>query len=113
MKLSEKAVKNPITTLMLFIAVLVFGVMANLKLPRDIFPDIELPTLTIITVYPGASASEVEQEISKPIEKVLGGIERLKKIQSSSRENVSFVSLQFDWGTDIQEAAANARDLIE
>jgi HAE1 family hydrophobic/amphiphilic exporter-1 len=98
---------------MLFIAILLFGLVSLIKLPLDIMPALELPTLTVITVYPGASADEVEQQVSRELEKILSGTEHLKEISSQSKENVSFVQLQFDWGTDITSSANNARDLIE
>lgn len=113
MKLPEVAVKRPVAITMLFIAVLLFGVVSLTRLPLDIMPDMELPTLTVITVYPGASASEVEQQITKELEMILSGTENLKNISSQSKENVSFVQLQFDWGADITSAANNVRDLIE
>jgi len=113
MKLPELSVKRPVATAMLFVAVLLFGLVSLHKLPIDIMPKMELPTITVITVYPGASSEEVEQQVSKPLEAILSGTENLKEIKSSSKENVSFISLQFNWGTDINEATNNARDLIE
>lgn len=113
MKLPQVAVKRPVFTAMLFVAILLFGVVSLSKLPLDIMPEMELPTLTVITVYPGASADEVEEQVSKKLEKILSGTEHLKEITSQSKENVSFVQLQFEWGTDITSAANNARDLIE
>lgn len=113
MKLPQVAVKRPVFTAMLFVAILLFGVVSLTKLPLDIMPEMELPTITIITVYPGASADEVEEQVSKKLEKILSGTEHLKEITSQSKENVSFVQLQFEWGTDITSAANNARDLIE
>ncbi len=107
------AVKRPVATSMFFLAVVLLGLVSLKLLPLDIMPDMELPSLTVITVYPGASAEEVEQQVSKELERVLAGTEHLKEIRSSSKENVSFVSMQFAWGTDITTAANNARDLIE
>lgn len=113
MKLPEVAVKRPVAIAMMFFAILLFGLVSLVKLPLDIMPELELPTLTVITVYPGAGADEVEQQVSKELERILSGTEHLKEISSQSKENVSFVQLQFDWGTDITSAANNARDLIE
>ncbi len=113
MKLPEIGVKRPVFTAMLFIAIFLFGIISFRTLPTDLLPDVELPTLTVVTVYPGASANEVEQNVTKTLEDILAGISKLKKITSNSRENVSFITLQFDWGTDMNEAANNARDLME
>jgi HAE1 family hydrophobic/amphiphilic exporter-1 len=113
MNLPKYAVNRPITAAMAFIAVLLFGLVSFRMLPLDVMPEMELPSLTVITVYPGASAEEIEKQLVKPLEAVLAGTEHLKEIQSSSRENVSFIALKFEWGTDISAAANNARDLME
>lgn len=113
MKLPEIGVKRPVFTAMIFIAVLLFGIVSLKMLPTDVLPDIELPTLTVITVYPGASAKEVEQQVTKKLEETLSGSENLKKITSKSKENVSFITLQYTWSSDLNEASANARDLID
>ncbi|HPZ36327.1 MAG TPA: efflux RND transporter permease subunit [Bacteroidales bacterium] len=113
MKITDASVKNPVAIYMVYAAIILFGLLAIFRLPRDLFPDIELPTLTVITVYPGANAEQVEKEVTNPLEIVLASTENIKKIQSFSKDNVSTISLQFNWGTDISEASANARDLIE
>lgn len=98
---------------MLFVAILLFGLVSLTRLPLDVMPEMEFPSLTVITIYPGASATEVEQQVTRPLEAALGGTENLKEISSQSKENVSFISLQFEWGSDINASASNARDLIE
>ncbi len=113
MKITEIAVRRPVATIMAFLAVLLLGIVSWQKLPLDIMPKMELPTLTVITVYPGASAEEVETQITKKMETMLAGAEDLKEIKSKSKENVSFISLQYDWNTNITDAANNARDLID
>jgi len=113
MNLPKLSVNRPVATSMAFLAVLLFGLVSLYKLPLDIMPEMELPTLTVMTVYPGASAEEVEEQVTKPLEEILAGTENLKEVQSTSRENVSFISLQFNWGSDISEASSSARDLIE
>ncbi len=113
MNLPKYAVRRPVTVAMAFIAVLLFGLVSYRMLPLDVMPEMELPSLTVITVYPGASAQEVEKQLVKPLEAILAGTSHLKEIQSTSRENVSFIALKFEWGTDITAAANNARDLME
>ncbi len=113
MRLPRISVNRPVATSMAFIAILLFGLVSLQRLPLDIMPEMELPTLTVMTVYPGASADEVEEQVTRPLEEVLAGTENLKEITSSSRENVSFIALQFEWGANVTEAANNARDLIE
>jgi HAE1 family hydrophobic/amphiphilic exporter-1 len=113
MRLPKIAVNRPVATMMAFLALLLFGLVSLYKLPLDIMPEMELPTLTVMTVYPGASAEEVEEQVTKPLEEILAGTEGLKDVTSKSKENVSFISLEFNWGADISEASNNARDLIE
>src|SRR6056297_2969430 len=113
MKLPKISVQRPVTTLMAFLAILLFGMVSLQRLPLDIMPEMEIPTLTVMTVYPGASADEVEQQVTRPLEEILAGSENLRELTSTSKENVSIIALQFDWGSDITEDANNARDLIE
>jgi len=113
MILPKISVKRPVAISMLFMAVLLFGLVSLTRLPLDVMPEMELPSLTVITIYPGASAIEVEQQVSRPLESILGATEGLKEISSQSKENVSFISLQFDWGTDINASTNSARDLLD
>ncbi len=113
MKLPKITVNRPIATTMVFIAVLLFGIISLQRLPLDIMPEMEIPSLTIMTIYPGASANEVEEQVTKPIEEILAGTQGLKDIKSNSQENVSFISLQFEWGINTTDAANDARDLLE
>ena len=98
---------------MIFVAILVIGVFSLTKLPLDLMPNMEFPSLTVITVYPGASAIEVEEQVSKPLEAVLSSAENLVEIKSISKENVSFIQLRYEWEEDVTAAANNARDLLE
>lgn len=113
MKLPEVSVRRPVTTIMMFIAVLLFGFVAMFLLKQDVLPDLEYPALTILTVYPGASAQEVEQQVSNEIEKQLASVTHVKKLKSRSKENVSFVTLEFDWNTDFSEVTDEVRDRLE
>jgi HAE1 family hydrophobic/amphiphilic exporter-1 len=113
MRLPKLAVNRPITIMMLFVGILLFGFVSRMMLPVDVLPDIELPMLTVITVYPGASANEVEQQITKELEETLAGVPDLKSIKSSSKENVSIISLEFNWNAKLDQAANDARDKIE
>ena len=113
MILPKISVKRPVAIAMLFMAVLLFGLVSLTRLPLDVMPEMELPSLTVITIYPGASAVEVEQQVTRKLESILGATEGLKEISSQSKENVSFISLQFDWGTDINASTNSARDLLE
>lgn len=113
MKLPEIGVKRPVATMMLFAAIIMLGLVSLKMLPLDIMPEMEFPSITIITIYPGASANEVEEQVTKPLETILSAAEHLSEIKSTSKENVSFIQLSYSWGSDVTSAANNARDLIE
>ncbi|HAK40674.1 MAG TPA: AcrB/AcrD/AcrF family protein, partial [Synergistaceae bacterium] len=101
MKLPGISVKRPIMTLMVFLAVLVIGSISFLNLQLDLLPDIEPPVITVITPWPGASASDVEQRITKVMENGLSMLEGVDDIISKSIDNISVVSVKFKWGVDL------------
>ncbi|MFN4111508.1 MAG: efflux RND transporter permease subunit, partial [Ignavibacteria bacterium] len=113
MKLPELGVKRPVLTAMFFIASLVFGLYSLRLIPIDLLPKIEAPVLTVLTTYPGSSADDIEIKVTRLIEKSLASVPNLKKITSISKENISVVTLEFDWGTDLDEAANDCRSALE
>lgn len=113
MSLYESAVKKPITTALIFVAVVIIGLFAFTRLPIDLFPNIETNQLTVIIAYPGASASDVETNVTRPLENSLNTAENLKKLTSQSRDNMSLVTLEFNYGTDINIATNDVRDKID
>ncbi|GHU90173.1 hypothetical protein FACS1894155_08180 [Bacteroidia bacterium] len=113
MKLYETAVKKPVTTALIFVGIAIMGLFAFSRLPVDLFPDIETNQLTVITAYAGASASDIETNVTRPIEDVLNSCENLKKITSQSKDNMSLVTLEFNYGTDINTATNDVRDKLD
>ena len=113
MSLFESAVKRPIMTALCFIAVVIFGLFSFSKLPIDLLPDIETNTLMVMTSYSGASASDIENNITRPLENTLNSVEHLKHITSKSRENVSVVTLEFEYGYDIDALTNDVRDKLD
>jgi hydrophobic/amphiphilic exporter-1 (mainly G- bacteria), HAE1 family len=112
MSIYKNAVRKPITTLMIFAAVMVFGLYSLSNLPIDLYPDIELPMITVMTSYPGASSADIETNISRPIENSLNTVSNLKEITSVSRDNLSIVTLEFEYETDLDGAANDIRDAL-
>ncbi len=110
MSIFSSAVKKPITTIMIFVAIIVLGIYSVYKLPVDLYPEVEIPAITVFTTYPGASAKDIETNISEPIEDALNTVDDLKEISSVSRDNLSIVTLEFEYETDLTEAANNIRD---
>lgn len=113
MKITKISVQNPIAVVMFYTAIVIIGLIAFFTLPRDAMPEIDFPALTVVTVYPGASPEAVENDVTSKLEIALATTPQLKSITSRSRENVSIITLTFEWGADITEAANNVRDLIE
>ena len=112
MSIYGSAVKNPVTTIMAFLAVIVFGLYSLVKLPVDFYPEIEFPAIMVFTNYTGANASDVERNISEPLESALNIVSNLKQVYSTSRDNVSVVTLEFEYGTDLDGAANDVRDAL-
>jgi len=108
----QGAVNRPVLTAVGFIVLILLGLFGYFNLPVSMFPDITLPTLMVMTVYEGASALDVEEEISKELEDALGNVSNLETIKSDSRENVSIISLEFTYGTNLDEAANDVRDAL-
>lgn len=113
MKIYETAVSKPVTTTMIFLAIIVFGIYSIMNLAIDFFPEIDLPAITVVTVYPGADAENVEEKITKPLEDRLSGINDLDKITSQSRDNLSIITVLLQYGTDLNEAANDVRNFID
>ncbi|MFH1320908.1 MAG: efflux RND transporter permease subunit [Bacteroidota bacterium] len=113
MKLTNLAVKRPITTLMVFSAVLILGLASLQRLPMDLFPEIEPPVISVFTIYPGASAEEVEKNVSKILEDALTTVTELKKITSTSVDGMSTITLEFNFETNLDEASNDIRDAID
>lgn len=112
MSIYKDSVKRPITTMLIFVGVMVFGIFSLIKLPVDLYPEIELPAITVMTQYSGANAADIETNISKPIEDAMSSISDMKEITSVSRDNISLVIIEFEWGTDLDEAANDIRDAL-
>lgn len=109
MSIAEVAVKRPLLIIVIFTVLILFGMISYKKLNYNLLPKIEVPTVTVSTVYPGASASEVESSVTKKLEDVFASIEGLDKINSTSQEGVSQIIISFKSGTNIDEAQSNVQ----
>ncbi|MDR2839971.1 MAG: efflux RND transporter permease subunit [Paludibacter sp.] len=112
MKIYETAVRKPISTILIFIGAIVLGVFAFNRLSVDLYPEMDVPYLSVITTYTGASAGDIEQNITKRLESNLNTVSNLKKITSRSQENMSVIMLEFEWGSNLDEASNDIRDVI-
>lgn len=113
MSLYASAVRRPVMTTLCFVAVIIIGIFSLAKLPVDLYPDIDTNQLMVVTMYPGASAEDIEQNVTKPLENTLNSVEHLKHITSESRENTSVVTLEFEYGYDIDVLTNDVRDKLD
>lgn len=113
MAIYKTAINKPITTALVFVAVVVFGVFSYSNLPIDQFPKMDLPAVSIMTTYPGANGSEIETNITKVLENSLNSVDGLKEITSQSKDNMSIVSLELNWGQNLDEALNDVRSAID
>jgi HAE1 family hydrophobic/amphiphilic exporter-1 len=91
---------------------MIFGFYSLIQLPVDLYPEVELPTITVLTQYNGANAADIETNISKTIESAVSSVSNMKEVTSISRDNVSLVFIEFEWGTNLDEASNDLRDAI-
>ena len=113
MSIYKSAINSPITTALVFVAVMILGVFSYIKLPIDQFPEMEPPYISVMTSYAGANSSEIETNVSKLLENSLNSVEGLKEITSTSKDNLSLVTLEFEWGYELDEAVNDIRSSID
>ena len=113
MSLYSSSVKRPVTTTLVFVALIVLGLFSLKNLPIDLFPDVDTNTIMVMTSYAGTSASDIEQNVTRPLENTLNSVEHLKHITSNSRENISIVTLEFEYGYDIEALTNDVRDKLD
>lgn len=112
MSLYESAVKKPVMTSLVFVGIVILGLFSLSKLPIDLLPNIETNTILVLTSYPGASAADVETNVTRPLESSLNTVSNLKNITSTSRENTSIITLEFEYGEDIEALTNDVRDKL-
>jgi HAE1 family hydrophobic/amphiphilic exporter-1 len=113
MSLYANSVKRPIMTTLIFVAIAIFGLFSLSKLPIDLYPDIETNTIMIMETYAGASAEDIENNITRPLENTLNSVNYLKHITSKSRENYAMITLEFEYGYDIDDLTNDVRDKLD
>ena len=113
MAIYKTAINKPITTGLVFVAVIVLGLFSLMRLPIDQMPEMDPPYVTVMTTYAGANASDIETNITKLVENSLNSVDGLKNITSNSRDNISVVTLEFEWGADIDEALNDIRSYVD
>jgi hydrophobic/amphiphilic exporter-1 (mainly G- bacteria), HAE1 family len=113
MSLYRSAVNKPVTTLMIFVAIMLTGLYSLTNLPIDQYPEIEPPYVTVITTYSGANASEIETNVTKTLEDAFNSVQGIKEITSTSKDNLSMVTLEFNYGHNLDEAVNDVRGCVD
>ncbi|MCB0200825.1 MAG: efflux RND transporter permease subunit, partial [Anaerolineae bacterium] len=112
MKIWDVSIRNPVFITMVMLALVVVGVIAYTNMPLDFFPDVAFPTMAVVTVYPGAGPTEVQDQLTRPIEEALVTAPGVEEVQSRSSENYSAVIVSFNLDKDINQAIQDVREKI-
>ena len=113
MSIYRKAVNNPVTTALVFIALAIFGIFSLINISLDRFPKFDANVVMVMSSYPGASAEDIETNLTKVLENSLNGVSDLKNLSSTSKENISLITLEFIEGVDIDVATNDVRDKLD
>ena len=113
MNLPEFGVRKPVTNLMIFLSLIIISLYSASRLGVDMMPTIESPAISVITSYYGASPEDVEIKVTEPLENQLAITPGIEKVTSKSMEGLSLITLQFKWGTNVDEATNDVRDRID
>ena len=113
MSIIRSAVNKPVTTTLVFIAFAILGVFSLVKTSIAQYPEFDSNVIMVMSSYPGANAEDIETNLTKVLENALNGVEDLKDLTSQSKENISLLTLEFEYGVDIEEATNNVRDKLD
>ena len=113
MSIYRSSVNHPVTTALVFIAFMIFGIFSLVKTSIAQLPEFDANTIMVMSSYPGASAADIENNLTKVLENSLNGVSDLKSLTSTSRENTAVLTLEFRYGIDIDEATNDVRDKLD
>lgn len=112
MSLSDIAIRRPVFTAMMSLAIIVFGLLSLGRLPTDLYPPVDFPIILVQTVYPGAPPEDIERDVTRKLEDAVSGISGIEKLQSFTRDSVSIMVMQFEIGSDLDSVTNSVRDRI-
>lgn len=113
MKIAEFSVKRRVTVMMMIVLIIILGGLSFTRLGLEIFPDMDFPVISILTTYQGASPEDIEESVTRPLERSIATVKDIKSFSSRSMENASLIMVEFDWGTNLDFAAQDLRDAVE
>ena len=112
MNLAKFALRNPITVLMAVLMVVILGAVSFSKMPVDMFPEITFPSITVATFYKGANPRDIERMVTYPVEKAVSTVNGVKYVSSISRQGASLVTINFNWGTNLDSAQSDVLQAV-
>ncbi|MBL7093004.1 efflux RND transporter permease subunit [candidate division KSB1 bacterium] len=113
MKITTLAIKRGISFFMIYLLVIGFGIFSLAKLRIDLFPDLTFPIIAVLTQYTGVNPYDIETTVTRPLEETVSSVENVKKVSSITSQGLSLIILEFDWGTDMDQAEIDARRNID
>jgi len=113
MSIYKTSINHPVTTSLIFVAVMIIGLFSLKQLPIDQFPEMEPPYVMVMTTYPGANASEIETNVSKLMENSLNSVDGLKEMNTISKDNISVVAMEFEWGLNLDDIVNDVRSYVD
>lgn len=112
MSIYSSSVNRPVTTILIFVATMVIGLYSLTQLPVDLYPEIELPFIAVYSTYPGASASDIESNVTRLLEDAVNTVTNLKEMTSSTSDGIAVIFLNFEYGTNLDEASNDVRSSL-
>ena len=112
MSLSDLSVDRPVTITMLAMIIVVLGLVSLSRLGLDLMPDVDFPTISVVARYEGASSEDIEQLVARPLEGAIASVNGVVNLKSVSREDVALITVEFDYGTELDAAAQDLRDSL-
>ncbi len=113
MKLTQSSIRRAVTTLMIYLIAIGFGVFSLVRLKLDLYPKLEFPMIAVISQYTGVGPEDMETVVTRIIEKSVASVKNVKKLTSTSAEGISLVMLEFDWGTDMDQSKIEIREALD
>ena len=113
MKISDFSIKRPVFTFVTMVLVILLGAVSFMKIPVTLIPELNPPIGVVVASYPGASPTEVNEKVTKPLEATLATLPGIQKLQSTSQESTNLIVLEFDWATDIKEVQSEVLQRLD
>lgn len=113
MRMTEGSIKRAVTTLMIYLIAVGFGAFSLARLKLDLYPKLEFPLIAVVSQYTGVGPQDIETVVTRPLEKAVASVKNVKKVSSTSSQGLSLIMLEFDWGTNMDQARIDVRENID